>query len=146
MPQRNEHSVEIAAPRERVFAWIAEPELMLRWIGGLKRFEPIDEGPAQGSRAIQVAEQAGRDWELESTITRYEPPAALDAELRHSAFETRVEYRLEERDGGTRVAARMESDFRLPGSRLVGGLVRRKAQSKLEDDLARLKQLVEAES
>jgi uncharacterized protein YndB with AHSA1/START domain len=140
---RNEHSVEIDAPAERVFPYLAEPDLMREWVGGLLEFRPTDAGPALGSRAIQVVEIAGKKWEVESELTRYEPPRELEARLVASkAFESVATYRLEEVDGRTRVTTTMESEYRV--ARLVGGLIARKAQKKLETDLARLKQVVEA--
>jgi uncharacterized protein YndB with AHSA1/START domain len=140
---RTEHSVEIDAPAERVFPYLAEPELMRTWIGGLVEFRPIDDGPALGSRAIQVVELAGKKWDVESELTRYEPPRELEARLVASnAFESVARYRLEETAAGTRVTTTMESEYRV--TRLLRGLIARKAQSKLESDLARLKQVVEA--
>jgi uncharacterized protein YndB with AHSA1/START domain len=143
---RNEHSVEIGAPAEQVFPYLSEPELMRQWVGGLVDFRPLDDGPALGSRAIQVVHLAGKDWELESEITRYEPPRALEARLvAPNAFESLAAYRLEETDGRTRVTTTMESEYRSRTARLLGGVVTRQAQRKLVGDLERLKQLVESD-
>jgi uncharacterized protein YndB with AHSA1/START domain len=143
---RNEHAVDIDAPAERVFPYLAQPELMRTWIGGLVEFRPIDEGPALGSRAIQVVEVAGKKWELESELTRYEPPLALEARLVAAKdFELVATYRLEEANGRTRVSATTETAFKHRTARLLGGVLTRKAQKKLEADLARLKLVVESE-
>ena len=141
---RNEHSVEIDASAERVFPYLAEPELMQRWIGGLIEFRPIDAGPALGSRAIQLVEVAGKKWELESELTRYEPPRLLEARLvAPKDFESVAAYRLEEADGRTRVTTTMETEYKHRVARFLGGVATRQAQRKLEADLARLKQVVE---
>lgn len=141
---RNEHSVEIDAPAERVFEYVAEPERMHEWVGGLVEFRPLGPGPELGSRGVQVVTMAGRQWELESEITRYEPPRELDARLVHNGFESLASYRLEESDGRTRVTTTMETEYKQAFARLLAGVVTRQAQKKLEADLARLKQVVES--
>lgn len=142
---RNEHSVEIEAAAERVFPYLAEPELMREWIGGLVEFRPLDDGPALGSRAVQVVELAGRRWELESEITRWRPPRELEARLvAPRTFESTATYRLAESGGGTRVTTTMASEYHGRAGRFLGGILTRQAQRRLEADLHRLKQVVEA--
>jgi Polyketide cyclase / dehydrase and lipid transport len=118
---------------------------MKRWVGGLREFNSIDPGPAFGARATQVVELAGRRWEVESEITQFDPPHLLESTLRHRAFTSFVTYRLDEGEGRTRVHGEIETDVKLGVNRLVGGLIRRQTQRKLEDDLGRLKQLAEDE-
>jgi uncharacterized protein YndB with AHSA1/START domain len=127
-----------------VFPWLAEPDRMQEWIGGLIEFRPLDEGPQLGSRAIQVVEMAGKKWELESEIVQYEPPHLLEARLvAPKDFESVASYRLEETDGHTRVTTTMETQYKHRVARLLGGVVSRQAQRKLEADLDRLKRVVE---
>ena len=140
---RNEHSVEIDAPVERVFEFVAEPERMHEWVGGLVEFRKLGPGPQLGSRGVQVVNMAGRRWELESEITRYEPPHELEARLVHKDFESRARYRLEEGDGRTRVTTTMDIQYKQTFARLLAGVVTRQTQRKLEADLARLKQVAE---
>jgi uncharacterized protein YndB with AHSA1/START domain len=141
--QRNEHSVAIDAPRELVFDWLTEPELMQRWIGGLLEFEPLDPGPAVGSRSRQVMRIKGRTFKLDSVVTGLEPPTALDVAVRHKGFDSASSYRLEEHEGHTHVSVTIETTYKLFANRLLGGLVTREAQKKLVADLGRLKQLLE---
>jgi len=144
--ERSEHTIEIEAPRERVFAWLVEPELMLRWIGGLREFHPLDPEPGVGARSRQVVDLAGRRMDVESRITAFEPERLVAAELDGKGFHVDTRHALEEDGDGTRVRA--EAHTRLSGiaGRLLGGVVERGAQRKLEGDLARLKQLVEEET
>ena len=144
--ERSEHTIEIGAPRERVFAWLVEPELMLRWIGGLREFHPLDPEPRVGARSRQVVEVAGRRMGVESRITSFEPERLVAAELVGKGFHVDTRHELEVDGDGTLVRA--EAHTRLSGlaGRLLGGVVERGAQRKLEGDLARLKQLVEAEA
>jgi Polyketide cyclase / dehydrase and lipid transport len=126
-----------------VFELLSEPGEMKRWVGGLREFNSLDPGPAFGARAIQVVQLGGRTWEVESEITRYEPPYTLESTLRHRAFTSFLLYSLEEEDGRTRLRGEIETDVRMGANRLLGGLIRRQTQRKLEDDLARLKRLAE---
>jgi uncharacterized protein YndB with AHSA1/START domain len=144
--ERSEHTVEIEAPRDRVFSWLVEPELMLRWIGGLREFHPLDPEPGVGARSRQVVELAGRRMEVESRITVFEPERLVAAELDGKGFHVDTRHALEDDGDGTLVRA--EAHTRLSGiaGRLLGGVVERGAQRKLESDLARLKQLVEEEA
>jgi uncharacterized protein YndB with AHSA1/START domain len=140
---RNEHSIDIDAPADRVFEYVSRPDLMKEWVGGLVEFRPIDAGPALGARGVQVVEMSRRNWELESEITRYQPPRALEARLTHKGFESTAAYELEEHDGRTHVRATLDTEYKLFGN-LLGGLVTRQAQKKLEADLDRLKRAAES--
>jgi uncharacterized protein YndB with AHSA1/START domain len=141
---RNEHTVEIDAPPDRVFEYVSQPELMKEWVGGLIEFRPLDPGPALGARGVQVVEVGRRNWELESEITRYQPPRILEARLTHRGFESTAAYELEERDGRTHVRATLDTTYRLGADRLLGGLMTRQAQRKLRADLERLKHAAES--
>lgn len=119
---------------------------MQEWVGGLVEFRPLGPGPEVGSRAVQVVEISGSPWEIQSEIVCYEPPQELQARLTHKAFESLASYRVEPAGAGTRLTATMESRYRQLAVRLVGAAATRKAQKKLESDLARLKQVVEQAS
>ena len=57
--------MEIAAPPAAVFAWLADPERRLEWLGALVECEPLWEGPpAVGSRYLAVSTSLlyGRLW------------------------------------------------------------------------------------
>jgi hypothetical protein len=119
---------------------------MQRWIGGLLEFEPLDPGPALGSRSRQALRIKGQTFRFESVITAFDPPSGLDVHVEHRGFDSTSRYRLEEHEGHTHLGATVETTYKLFANRLLGGLVTREAQKKLVDDLERLKQLVEAGS
>ena len=101
--ERSEHRIEIEAPRERVFAWLVEPELMLRWIGGLREFHPLDPEPGVGARSRQVVDVAGRRMDVESRITAFEPGRLVAAELDGKGFHVDTRHELEDDGDGTLV-------------------------------------------
>jgi uncharacterized protein YndB with AHSA1/START domain len=144
--QRNDAEISIDAPQELVFEWLTEPELMQRWISGLLEFEPLDPGPASGSRSRQTLRVKGQTFSLDSVITSFEPPGAFDVKVEHRGFESASHYRLEEHEGHTHLAVTIETTYKLFANRLLGALVTRETQKKLDADLERLKELVEADA
>jgi uncharacterized protein YndB with AHSA1/START domain len=146
---RNEHSVEIAAAPADVFPWLADPERRLRWMGALVESESLTEGPPElGSRYRDVFEDHGQRIELEAELVEVEPGERLTARLMSKGFESTSSQRLEAAGTGkrTRLTAAVETRYTMLAARLLAPLVTRHAQKQLEADLARLKELVEAEA
>lgn len=147
MLHRNEHSVEIAAAPEDVFPWLADPARRLRWMGALVESESLTEGPPElGSRYRDVFEDHGQRIELEAELVEVEPGERLTARLVSKGFESTSSQRLEADGAGTRLTAAVETRYTMLAARLLAPLVTRHAQKQLETDLARLKELVEAEA
>jgi hypothetical protein len=88
----------------------------------------------------------GRRIELKAEVLRHEPPELLQVLLRGPGFEATSTQRLEPTAGGTRLTTVVESEYRSRLARIAGPLVVRRAQRQLEDDLTRLKEIVEADS
>lgn len=109
--------------------------------------EQLTDGPpGPGTRFRDVFEDRGQRIEIDAEVVTYEPNERLATRLRSQAFEATASQRLEERDGRTRVTAVIETEYTSRLARLMAGVITRHAQTRLEDDLARLKELVEAES
>jgi uncharacterized protein YndB with AHSA1/START domain len=137
---RGEATIEIDRPRAQVFPWLVDPDKRLRWVRGLAASQPLGDG-----RYREVMEAGGRRVEVTSTVERLDVPHAVDVAMRGSGVTARAESRLVERDGGTRVTSSIE--LQLGGLlRFASGIAARQAQHSLEQSLARLKQLVEAET
>jgi uncharacterized protein YndB with AHSA1/START domain len=137
---RGEATIEIDRPRAQVFPWLVDPDKRLRWVRGLAASQPLGDG-----RYREVMEAGGRRVEVTSTVERLDEPHAVDVAMHGSGVTARAESRLVERDGRTRVTASI--DLQLSGLlRFASGIAARQAQHSLEQSLARLKQLVEAET
>ncbi len=135
----SEATIQIDRDRAQIFPWLVEPEKRLRWVRGLAASEPIGDG-----RYREVMEAGGRRVEVTSTVERLDEPHAVDVAMRGSGVTARAESRLAEHDGGTRVTSSL--DLQLGGLlRFASGIAARQAQHSLEQSLARLKELVEAE-
>jgi uncharacterized protein YndB with AHSA1/START domain len=144
---RVEHAVEIDAPPDAVFPYLAGAEPRLRWMGALRESEQLTEGPpAVGSRWRDVFEDLGQRIELEAEVEAYEPPRLLRVRLSSRPIEATSEQRLEWREGRTRVTTVLETEYKSFAARLAAGVVTHHAQKQLEADLATLKGLVESEA
>lgn len=147
MVHRNEHSIVIAAAPADVFPWLADSERRLRWMGALVESEALTDGPPElGSRYRDVFEDHGQRIELEAELVEVKPGERLTAKLVSKGFESTSSQQLEAADGGTRLSAAVETRYTMLAARLLAPLVTRHAQKQLEADLARLKELVEAEA
>ena len=143
---RNEHSVEIGAPPEDVFPWLADSERRCRWMGALVESEPLTEGPAErGSRYRDVFEDLGQRIVLEAELVEVDEPHELVVHLTADAFEATITQRLDAANGGTRLSAAIETTYTKLAGRVLAGVVTRHAQKQLEADLVRLKELVESQ-
>ena len=144
---RNEHTVEIERPPGEVFPYLTEPERLLRWVGGLREFVPENGGEARvGSRSRQRMRIAGRDWNFEGEVLEMQPEERMVVRIRGGGLEMTTTYLLQPTARGTRLAVAVRSEFTRVFARLLGGFVRREGQRKLETDLGRLADVVEAET
>jgi uncharacterized protein YndB with AHSA1/START domain len=140
-------SIEIAAPPEKVWAMVMDPERLHEWVTIHRRLHDHDGGPPRKGYAMeQSLHLRGVNFKVHWELV------ACDA-ARHAEWHGRgparsraeTEYRLTAVDGGTRFDYRNE--FKAPlgplgavASRaIVGGLPRREADASLR----RLKALVE---
>jgi uncharacterized protein YndB with AHSA1/START domain len=141
---RNEHTVEIARPAAEVFSHLASGDKRVRWMGALKTSEQVTDGePRLGTRFRDVFEEQGHRFDIDSEIVDWQPNARLATRLRSSSFEATATQELAELDGRTRLTTTIETEYRSAMARLMAGVVTRHAQRQLEQDLARLKQIVE---
>lgn len=142
MSDRNEASVELAAPPEEVFPLIVDPAARLRWIDGLVEAEAT--GPDSFREAI---EQHGIRVETSVRTVRSEPPTLVEARVDGRGIEATVRNVLEpDGDGGTRLTVTVDTRYRGLAARLVAPVIGRRAQASLERSLATLKELVESET
>jgi uncharacterized protein YndB with AHSA1/START domain len=141
----NEHTIEIARPAPHVFAYLAASERRQRWMSALKESEQVSEGPlGLGTRFRDVFEDHGQRFEIDAEIVAWEPHEKLAIDLKTTAFESRVTQLLAPGDnGGTRLTTLMETEYKSALARLMAGVVTNHAQKQLEEDLARLRDILE---
>ncbi len=140
----NEHTIEIARPVPHVFAHLVASERRMRWMSALKESEQVSEGaPGIGTKFRDVFEDHGQRFEIDAEVVAYEPPSRVAIRLVASAFESTVTQELAEANGGTSLTTRIDTEYKSALARLMSGVVTGHAQKTLEEDLARLKTLLE---
>lgn len=140
----NEYQVEIERPAAQVFPHLVTSERRMRWMGALKESKQVTDGqPAKGTRFEDVFEDHGQRFEVEAEIVELRAPEVIRLKLEGSAFESEVTQTLEERDGNTLLTTRIETEYHSALARLMSGVVTGHAQKQLEEDLERLKSLLE---
>jgi uncharacterized protein YndB with AHSA1/START domain len=128
-----------------VFAYLVPSERRLRWMSALKESEQVSDGPpGLGTKFRDVFEDHGQRFEIDAEVIEYEAPTRVALRLVASAFESTVTQTLAESDGGTRLDTRIDTEYKSALARLMSGVVTGHAQKTLEDDLARLKDLLES--
>lgn len=141
---RNEHSIEIERPAAEVFPHLLASDRRRAWMGALTSSEQVSEGElGVGTRFRDVFEDHGQRVEIDAEVVEYQPNERAATHLRSSAFEATASQRLQELDGRTRLTTVIETEYKSRVARLMAGVITRHAQKRLEDDLARLKEIVE---
>ncbi len=113
-------------------------------MGALTSSEQVDAGEvALGTRFRDVFEDSGQRIELDAEVVEFEPSRRVAIRLRSRHFESTVRQELAEYDGRTRVATQIETEYKSRLARTMGRVVTRRAQRRLDEDLRRLKALVE---
>lgn len=141
---RNQHSVEIDRPPPDVFPHLVGSEERMRWMSALKESEQLTDGqPGLGTRFHDVFEERGQRIEVEAEIGEWEPSRRLGLRLRARMFEATGVQELEDLGGRTRLTTTIDTEYTSTMVRLMAGAITRHAQARLEQDLERLKQLVE---
>lgn len=145
-------SIEINRPATTVYTWIIEPERQRAWISWLVEIRNVQAGGpgVPGTRDVWVMEDRNNNnqlMEITVDVTRADPPRQLTTTL-HSAgaFDGVVDYTLNPlASDRTRLTYAATYHFDHWFAKLLEPVIRRSAQAKLEEDLARLKQRAEAE-
>lgn len=142
--------IDIAKPPGTVFAWVSRPEKLKSWVGWMVDVKDLTPGQnGVGSRQVWVMEDRNNNNQLmniASEVTRLEPDRVLESRVSAAeGFTGEVRYELEPIDTSkTKLTyvARYKFDHWL--AKLLEPIISRSAQQKLEEDLRRLKQQVEA--
>jgi uncharacterized protein YndB with AHSA1/START domain len=147
---RHVASIDIAKPPGTVFTWVSRPEKLKAWVSWM--VDAQDLTPNQtgvGARHVWVMEDRNNNnarMDIESEITRYEPDRVLETKVAaREGFTGDVRYELEPMDANrTRLTYRATFKYEHWLAKLLEPVISRSAQQKLEDDMRRLKQQVEA--
>jgi uncharacterized protein YndB with AHSA1/START domain len=139
-------SAEVNRSPEDVFAYVTEPSTFPEWQQGVVRGH-MNESPTRvGSQCTTVRKIGGREREVHTTITDYEPPRRWADRGIDGPIRALVEVIIEPLDGnsGARVTISLDFTGHGIGKLLVPLVIRRQAAREMPENMKRLKQRLEA--
>jgi uncharacterized protein YndB with AHSA1/START domain len=135
----------VPAEPQTVFRYLTEPELLPQWIDGLRESRPLgDRVMRVGARSIEVVEANGKLTEIRSEVTALETDRTLGVRITYpGAGDTDMTYELSPVPRGTEVRLTVTPRYR-GIARLVGRLIQPVMRRRLQANLDRLAQVVDA--
>jgi uncharacterized protein YndB with AHSA1/START domain len=137
---------EVARPAAEVFAYVIDPSTMPEWQQGCVRGH-MDGGPLRvGSKCTTVRRIGGREQEVVTEITEYDPPRRWADRGINGPIRAIVGVTVEPLADGSRSRVAIELDFAGHGigRLLVPLVVRRQAAREMPENMRRLNQRLEA--
>ena len=104
-------TIDIAASRETVFAWLVEPAKLTAWLGASTGFPEDPTQLAVGYTQTYAIATPGGQRDATFTITKYEPPAEFGSRLVYEGGDQLSSYRLTDHAGGTRIEVHADTDW-----------------------------------
>ncbi len=138
-------TVAVPAEPDEVFRYLTEPDLLPRWIDGLRESRPQGDAMMRvGATSIEVVEARGKTIELVSRVTALDQDRALGVRITYpGAGDTDMTYELTPVAHGTEVRLTVMPRYR-GVARLVGWFLQPSTRKRLQADLDRLAQVVRA--
>ena len=139
-------TAEVSRPAEEVFAYVTDPSTFPEWQSGVVRGH-MNESPTRvGSQCTTVRNIGGREREVHTTITDYDPPRRWADRGVDGPIRAIVEVLVESIADGSQSRVTINLDFTGHGigRLLVPLVVRRQAAREMPENMRRLKQRLEA--
>src|SRR5216683_6023607 len=144
--------VTIDRPAPMVFRWITTDDLLHRWISDLVRLERMGPaGPAQPSNVYRIDEFiAKRRVVFEVKVIRTIPNQELELAVKSAVGRTdgytgTAHFKLFPNGDYTKVEFTSQTDFQSLGDQIIEPILTYATQKKMQEDLTRLKLMMEAE-
>lgn len=135
-----ERSVEIARAPEEVYAYVADPANLPAWQGPVESVEWEGGAASRGDTFRERRTFMGRAVESVVEVVAADPGREFSVRASPGPIEVVARHFLSRAGDGTLVRVEVEA-AKVP--RLVAGVAARTARKQAEDDLARLKGLLE---
>ena len=138
-------STEIARPAEHVFAYVTDPSHFTEWQQGVVSGRLDGPTTHVGSKCTTVRRIGGREREVTTSITEYDPPRRWADRGIDGPIRAIIAVRVEPLAEGARSRVTIEVDFTGHGigKLLVGLIVRRQAANEMPGNMRRLRQRLE---
>ena len=145
----NTYSLEINAPRQHVFDYLADDDNLKDMVPNLVEHELLEETEEKvGTTFLHVYEENGRKMKMTGVVTEHQPPASMAVALDGPMFSMTVRYILEETGPNSTMlrqdsTAKMKHVFKIFGL-LFGKKMKCEGERQLRESFARMKELMEA--
>jgi uncharacterized protein YndB with AHSA1/START domain len=138
--------IEVARPAAETFAYVIDPSTMSEWQEGCLRGRLDAPTPRVGAHCTTVRRIGGREREVTTTITEYDPPRRWADRGNDGPIRAMVAVTVKPLAGPSRSRVTIEVDFTGHGigRLLVPLVVRRQAAREMPGNMERLKQRLEA--
>lgn len=139
-------STEVARPAAEVFAYVTDPSTMHEWQRGCLSGRLDTPTTRVGSKCTTVRRIGGREREVTTEITEYDPPRRWADRGLDGPIRALVEVTVEPLADASRCRLTIDLDFTGHGigRLLVPLVVRRQAAREMPENMRRLKHRVEA--
>jgi Polyketide cyclase / dehydrase and lipid transport len=139
-------SVDVTRPAGEAFAYVIDPSTMSEWQQGVVRGH-LDRPETQvGSRCTTIRKIGGREREVVTEITEYDPPHRWADRGVSGPIRAIVSVQVEPLSDGSRsrVTIKLDLTGHGIGKLLVPLVVRRQAAKEMPENMKRLKRRLEA--
>jgi uncharacterized protein YndB with AHSA1/START domain len=139
-------TIEVERPAEEAFAYVTDPSTMHEWQQGCLSGHMDAPTTQVGSRCTTIRKIGGREREVTTEITEYDPPQRWADRGIDGPIRAIVAVTVEPIADGSRSRLTIDLDFTGHGigKFLVPLVVRRQAASEMPENMSRLKQRLEA--
>ena len=145
---RYEVSTTINRPLADVFQFVSNVENQSRWQAATVRNTQLTPGPLRvGTQMRHTGKWLGRNYESTAEVIEYEPNRKWGYRSVAGPYDLVMHYHFEPIENGTRLTMDVQGDAKgfFGFFKFVEPLVGRAAEKTLNDDLARLKTVLESE-
>lgn len=133
----------IDKPRKDVFAFVANPNNMSKWNAAVVSLEQITPGALSvGSKYKSIGEMMGRRIEGEMQVSAYEPDTKCGFQVNAGPMQVNLTLAFKTVGTGTKVSLHAQGN---PAGffKLAEGMMASRVKSMMEENLARLKSVLE---
>jgi uncharacterized protein YndB with AHSA1/START domain len=139
-------TIEVTRPAEEAFAYVTDPSTMHEWQQGCLSGHMDAPTTRVGSKCTTIRKIGGREREVTTEITQYDPPRRWADRGIDGPIRAIVAVTVEPIAGGSSSRVTIDLDFTGHGigKFLVPLVVRRQAAGEMPENMRRLKQRLEA--
>ena len=138
-----ERAIIINRPPQEIFDYVADPANANKWQSQMVSVEWTSEGPpGVGSRQRAVSRFLGRDIDVISEFTVWDPPNQHSFKVVDGPFQVEATMKFEAEESGTKVTMSGQSELSA-FFRLAEGLIKKQMERQFDTNLEALKLLLE---